>query len=286
MHRNDLIVIEFSNPSGRELLLDPAFLDKLAGSLRALYNDLATRQPTGAVDIFLADVERGSMRFGLLPKFVKDMKEVTGPLADLFTIGSIIVSAGVALGYFVLPKPAAAEKVAEGLHVEFQQICQRGGTVDANLKSLVRVAVQSKAEQVTIEFPGCPTAVIISDHSNDSALIGSAAKPAPFEHRSFEGRIQDVQGPYPLKIGHDLTDDTPYGVYVGTIDVGGERLRVLIRWQPKRSINSVVGMPDARVVAAISPVRDWPIISEEAINPDLREVQAVLAVSGVMIIER
>ncbi len=284
MRRNDLIVIEFSNPSGAELLLSPALLQQCADSLRGLFTSVAQSGPND-IEIFLADVERGSLRFGFLPKVAKSVKEVTDALQGIVALGGVIFTAGVYLGYFSPAGPASTSEVAIEHQINIEQICRPGGSVEIHLKNLVRHAVLSKAEQVSISFPTCPTALVVSEKSNDVSLIGSAAEQLDFGAAKFEGRVDQLQGPYAVEIGDPL-DDQKFQTYVGRIMINGDEVKVLILWQPKRKISDLNQMPDAKVVGALHRLGDWPMRATAAINPDLRDVQALLVANGVMVIER
>ena len=281
VNRNDLIVIEFSNPSSRaEVLLEPAFIGELANVLTQGLQMLLPRPDPSEqqVRLKLAAIKEGSLILGFLPEVFSAAG--IGVTADIVTIVTGFILIGQTQGYFK-PKPPADTKQIE-LDLELQRIA-RDRQLLTLLATLTKQLSRPGAEQVTISAYDLPEYLVDTIDSFDVRLIGSRADKLDVQITEYKGLLKRLRGPFGFKslsAGND-----PFSVYAGDIEWEGEDRAVVVRWHSRRNVEDALASAEpVTVEGLLQPIRTGEWESPSPIPADLLPASAELGVRKQIIV--
>lgn len=240
--RNDLIIFDFQNDGGGEVLLKPDIVPSLA---RVLYQAFASARNAGIVEdnhslgeiqIWLAATERGSIRIAFRALFhPDDTQDVDAALitsnlaADLLTkLVNIILKAGVALTALYAwgvsesetKQPVVTEEQAESFRHVYDE--------------LLAIGYSSGATRVLISFPDQTTMALAIDPDLHAGALGSSAPPINDELLGpVEGELRPTTTFVDARMG-----DQPVKLYMGQLTVKGSTFPVMFRWNSQRPLPS------------------------------------------------
>lgn len=280
VNRNDLIVIEFSNPSSRaEVLLEPAFVGELADVLtQGLQMVVPRDENEQQVRLKLAAIKEGSLILGFLPEVFSAAG--TGVVADIVTIVTGFILIGQTQGYFQ-PKPPAETKQAE-LDLELQRVA-RDRQLLTLMADFAKQLGRAGTEQVTIAAYDSPEYLVSTIDSFDVGLIGSRGDPLDIQAVQYKGPLKRLSGPFEFKamsVGGD-----PFKIFAGDIEWEGEDRPVVVRWHSNRKVEDVLGRAEPAIVEGLLDVirtGDWE--SPAPIPADLLPACAELSVRKQIIV--
>lgn len=189
--RNDLLVFEFENSDGREVLLDPGKFAAVAQALRHLFELAVVHtpdatpnlSPTGReVHLYLAAIEAGCIRAGfravlgnLSEQDREDLQVASAVVTTIDTIVGWIFKAGIGAA---LLHPVLADEDRDTLvEIKVPAVLANNGWSDA-IEDLVSQSLEAGADRVIISAPDMPRCqASVSKFRWD--LLGSKAAPLP-----------------------------------------------------------------------------------------------------------
>lgn len=300
--RNDLIIFEFENADGREVLLEPVVVAEMANALESVFLngsihlEVSSDWPPEASEIrfFLAAVEPASVRLGfralfgkLTPQDRANLETADTTLSILERLVDLFFKAGIGAYLFhpIIPSPAKDQTVEiEAAH----------GTIAADMaepiEGLINVSLQAGADRVIISAPDQPRCVL-SKAKFRHDFLGIKAPALPEELIGHvTGTLKILGGPIPFETKEGVK---ALGLAAVTLnyrrpqDKGAEtehHTHVLVEWQSNQPYPS---QSDHRisVVGELRSLDRSNVTALEELVADHRQVNGILKVTGMQIFD-
>lgn len=279
MGRNNLILIEFSNPtSGAEVTIPPMVVAQIGGALEALANIIVGMGgERGRSTVRLAAVDRGSLILGFL--LISPSSDVMNESELSDRTRKIIRGAGLLLGSFAVGYVGySAPKMMEEPQTRAQiEQCAVNAKFHQQLNELVKAAKSAGCEKVTIALDDLNPLTVEASPFHPGA-IGSMATQKDFSGQEYRGLLNNVEGPFIF----NPDEPSPLNLYTGDIVVDGERVRVLVHWRSKRP--APIG-GSVTVVGSLEPLVPNGFSIKPPMDHRLKLVQAELVVAKQIVEE-